>query len=135
MNVKLQEIGMAKPDDDPLAGSFDELKRDLVAWFVAERTLLRARMNSSARRMAFAAGLAVLGLMLVFVGLIVVANVLVQLLMASFGPIIAGLIVGLGLLLVACLLIVGAIALLRKPDPLSGHLRSSAKFIWSRFHD
>lgn len=124
-----------KPIDDSLAGSFDTLKRDFTAWFMAERALLRARMNSSARRMALAAGLACFGVMIVFVALIVLADVLVQLLIVSFGPITAGLVVGLGLLLVALLLIVGAIMLLRKPDPLSGHLRSSAKFIWSRFHD
>jgi uncharacterized membrane protein (DUF485 family) len=124
-----------KPMDASLAGSFDTLRRDFTAWFMAERALLRARMNSSARRMAMAAGLACFGVMIVFVALIVLANVLVQLLIASFGPITAGLVVGLGLLLVALLLIVGAIVLLRKPDPLSGHLRSSAKFIWSRFHD
>lgn len=124
-----------KPIDDSLAGSFDTLKRDFTAWFMAERALLRARMNSSARRMALAAGLACFGVMIVFVALIVLADVLVQLLIVSFGPITAGLVVGLGLLLVALLLIVGAIMLLRKPDPLSGHLRSSAKLIWSRFHD
>lgn len=135
MSVELQEIGMAKPDDDSFAGSFDDLKRDFAAWFVAERALLRARMNSSARRLALAASLALLGMLLVFVALIVLAEVLVQQLMASFGPIMAGLIIGLALLLVAVLLIAGAVALLRKPDPLSGHLRSSAKFIWSRFHD
>lgn len=124
-----------KPMDDSLAGSFDTLKRDFTAWFMAEWALLRARMNSSARRMALAAGLVCFGVMIVFVALMVLANVLVQLLMASLGPITAGLVVGFGLLFVALLLIVGAIVLLRKPDPLSGHLRSSAKFIWSRFHD
>jgi multisubunit Na+/H+ antiporter MnhG subunit len=124
-----------KPMDDSLAGSFDALRRDFTAWFMAERTLLRARMNSSARRVALAAGLACFGVMIVFVALIVLVNVLVQVLMASLGPITAGLIVGLALLLAAILLISGAIMLLRKPDPLSGHLRTSAKFIWSRFHD
>ncbi len=124
-----------KPMDDSLAGSFDALKRDFAAWFMAERALLRARMNSSAKRMVLAAGLACVGIMIMFVALIVLAEVLVQLLLATFGPIIAGLLVGLGLMLAAILLIVGAITLLRKPDPLSGQLRSSAKFIWSRFHD
>lgn len=124
-----------KPMDDSLAGSFDTLKRDFAAWFMAERALLRARMNSSARRMALAAGLACVGIMIMFVALIVLAEVLVQLLLASFGPITAGLLVGLGLMLAAILLIVGVIMLLRKPDPLSGQLRNSAKFIWSRFHD
>lgn len=124
-----------KPMDDLLAGSFDAIRRDFTAWFMAERALLRARMNSSARRLALAAGFAVLGLMIVFVALIVLADVLVLLLSPSFSPILAGLIVGLGLLFVALVLIVGAIVLLRKPDPLSGHLRRSAKLIWNRFHD
>lgn len=124
-----------KPMDDSLTGSFDTLKRDFAAWFKAERALLRARMNSSAKRMVLAAGLACVGIMIMFVALIVLAEVLVQLLLATFGPITAGLLVGFGLLLAAILLIVGAIMLLRKPDPLSGQLRSSAKFIWSRFHD
>lgn len=124
-----------KPIDDSLAGSFDALKRDFIAWFMAERGLLRARMNSSARRLALAAGFAGLGLMIAFVALIVLAEVLVLFLTMSFGPIAAGLMVGLGLLLAAFLLVIGTIVLLRKPDPLSGHLRSSAKFIWSRFHD
>lgn len=124
-----------KPMDDSLAGSFDTLKRDFAAWFMAERALLRARMSSSARRMVLAAALACVGIMIMFVALIVLADVLVQLLLASFGPITAGLLVGLGLMLAAILLIAGAVMLLRKPDPLSGQLRSSAKFIWSRFHD
>lgn len=124
-----------KPSDDSLAGSFDELKRDFTAWFAAERALLRASVSSSARRMAIAAIMACIAVMVVFVALVVLANVLVQALAMSFGPITSGLMVGVGLLVVALILIVVVRALVLKPDPLRGRLRSSARFIWSQLHD
>lgn len=124
-----------KPSDDSLAGSFDEVKRDFTAWFTAERALLRASVSSSARRMAIAAIMAFVAVMAVFVALVVLANVLVQALAMSFGPITAGLIVGIGLLLAAVVLILVVRALVLKPDPLRGRLRSSARFIWRQLHD
>lgn len=124
-----------KPLDDSLAGSFDELKSDFTAWFMAEGALLRARMSLSARRMALAVAMALIALIATFVALTVLANALVQFLATSFGPVIAGLMVGFGLLLVVLLLIVVARALLLGADPLRGRLRSSAKFIWSAFND
>ncbi|HTN96369.1 MAG TPA: phage holin family protein [Nordella sp.] len=124
-----------KPVDETLAGSFDELKSDFTAWFMAESALLRARMSSSARRVALAAAMIVIGLIAAFVALTVLANALVQYLSAAFGPITAGLMVGFGLLLVVLLLILGARALLLGTDPLQGRLRGSAKFIWSAFRD
>lgn len=124
-----------KPADDSLAGSFDELKSDFTAWFMAESALLRARMSSSARRMALAAAMALIALIAAFVALTVLANALVQYLSASFGPVTAGLMVGFGLLLAVVILILGAKSLLLGADPLQGRLRGSAKFIWSAFRD
>lgn len=124
-----------KPIDDSLAGSFDALKRDLMAWIAAERALLHARMTSSARRVACAAAMIAIALMATFVALTVLANVLVQALADSLGPLTAGLVVGLGLLLLGIILAIAARSLLVSADPLSGRLRSNAKFIWSQFND
>lgn len=124
-----------KPVDDSLAGSFEELKRDFMAWFTAEGALLRARVSSSMRRMVLAAGLIVFALMAAFVALTVLAEALVEFLAPSLGPVTAGLVVGLGLLLAGLILVAVARSLLLKPDPLRGRLRSNAKLIWSRFND
>lgn len=124
-----------KPVDDSLAGSFDELKSDFTAWFMAESALLRARMSLSARRVALAVAMALIALIAAFVSLTVLANALVQYLSVSFGPVTAGLMVGFGLLLAVALLIIATRALLLGADPLQGRLRGSAKFIWSAFHD
>ncbi|QIG51531.1 hypothetical protein G5V57_29755 [Nordella sp. HKS 07] len=125
----------SKPVDDSLAGSFEELKRDFMAWFTAEGALLRARVSSSMRRMILAAGLIVIALMSIFVALTVLAETLVDYLAFSLGPITAGFVVGLALLLAGLVLLAVARFLLLKPDPLRGRLRSNAKLIWNRFND
>lgn len=129
---------MAKTDGKPidsLAGSFEELKRDFMAWSRAEGALLRARANSSLRRMVVAAGVVVLALMAAFVAFIVLAGALVAFLAISLGPVAAGVVVGLGLLVASLVMIAVARSLLLKSDPLRGRLRSNAKFIWSQFRD
>jgi len=124
---------MAKTDGpraQSLGDRFEDLKRDGLAWASAERTLLRARLNSGAKRVGLAAILAVSALMVTIAGTIVLADVLVQSLSPALGPIMAGLTVGLALLLIGALLIAWVRSLLR-PAELKGRTLSTAKIIWS----
>jgi len=124
---------MAKTDGpraQSLGDMFEDLKRDGLAWASAERTLLRARLNSGAKRVGLAAILAVSALMVTITGTIVLADVLVQSLSPALGPIMAGLTVGLALLLIGALLIAWVRSLLR-PAELKGRTLSTAKIIWS----
>jgi hypothetical protein len=126
---------MAKNDDgrpaaQSLGDMFEELKRDGLAWAAAERDLLKARVDSGVKRVELAASLVIGALIVTIAGTITLANVVVESLSPSLGPIAAGLIVGLALLLSGALLIVWVRSLLR-PTELKGRTLSSAKIIWS----
>jgi hypothetical protein len=126
---------MAKTDDgrpaaQSLGDMFEELKRDGLAWAAAERSLLKARVNSGVKRVELAAILVIGALIVTIAGVITLVNVLVQSLSPSLGPIVAGLIVGLALLLAGALLIAWVRSLLR-PTELKGRTLSTAKIIWS----
>lgn len=125
---------MAKTDGKPAAQSlgdmFDQLKRDGLAWASAERALLQARVNSGVKRVELAAVVAMGALMVTIAGSITLADVLVQSLSPSLGPVMAGLVVGIALLLLGAGLIVWVKSLLR-PAELKGRTQSTAKIIWS----
>lgn len=125
---------MAKTDGKPAAQSlgdmFDQLKRDGLAWASAEQALLQARVNSGVKRVELAAVVAMGALMVTIAGSITLADVLVQSLSPSLGPVMAGLVVGIALLLLGAGLIVWVKSLLR-PAELKGRTQSTAKIIWS----
>ena len=118
------------PAPQPLGDVFEDLKRDGLAWAAAERALLKARVNLGAKRAGLAAALAIGAVMAAIAGTITLANVLVQSLSLSLGPIAAGLIVGLALLLAGALLIAWVRSLLR-PGDLTARALGTAKIIWN----
>lgn len=129
---------MTKTDGKPsetLSHSFEQVKRDGEAWFAAERKLLQERVQSGARRVQLAIILTLGALLLAIGGTIVLADVLVQLLAASLGPVISGLVVGIALLLIGLALIGWVKSLLRPTRQLSGRAQSTAKFVWSALNE
>jgi hypothetical protein len=129
---------MAKTDGKPavesLGGMFDQLKRDGLAWATAERALLQARLNSGVKRVEFAVVIAMGALMVVIAGTIVLANVVVAALSPALGPIMAGLVVGIALLLLGAVLMAWVKSLLR-PAELKGRTQSTAKIMWSALNE
>ena len=123
-----------KPAADTLGGMFDQLKRDGLAWASAEQALLQARVSSGMKRVELAAIVAIGALMVTIAGTIVLANVLVQSLSPSLGPVMAGLVVGIALLLLGAGLIVRVKSLLR-PAELKGRTQNTAKVIWSALNE
>jgi len=123
-----------KPGDEALSHMFEELKRDGVAWVSAEQALLQARVHSGARRVGLAALLTIGALMVAIAGTLTLVNVLVQSLSPLLGPVVAGLIVGIGLLLAGAALIAWVKSLLR-PAALKGRTQSTAKIIWSALNE
>ena len=123
-----------RPPTQSLGDMFEELKRDGLAWAAAERALLTARVNSGVKRVELAAILVIGALIVIIAGTITLVIVLVQGLSPSLGPIVAGLNVGLALLLAGALLIAWVRSLLR-PTELKGRTLSTAKIIWSAFDE
>ena len=123
-----------KPGSESLSSLFDEFKNDGAAWLAAEQALLQARVQSGARRIELAAIMIIGALMVTVAGTITLANVLVELMAPSLGPVTAGLIVGLALLLAGALLIIWVKSLLR-PTAMTGRTQASAKLIWSALNE
>jgi hypothetical protein len=123
-----------RPDDESLSRAVEQLKRDGLAWATAEQDLLRARVKSTVKRVELAAFMTIAALMVTIAGTIVLANTVVQGLAASLGPIRAGVVVGVVLLLVGALLIVWVKSLLRQGDP-GGRAQSTVKVIWNALNE
>src|SRR5688500_10683133 len=93
-----------KPGDETLTAAFDEVKRDGAAWLSAEQQLLQARFQNGVRRVALAALLAVVAVMVTIAATVTLANMLVDLLTPVAGRVLAGAIVAIGLLIVGAVL-------------------------------
>ena len=100
----------------------------------SDLALLQARVSSGMKRVELAAIVAIGALMVTIAGTIVLANVLVQSLSPSLGPVMAGLVVGIALLLLGAGLIVRVKSLLR-PAELKGRTQNTAKVIWSALNE
>lgn len=123
-----------RSDDESLSRAVEQLKRDGLAWATAEQDLLRARLKSTVKRVELAAVMTVAALMVTIAGTVTLANAAVQSLAASLGPLVAGVVVGVALLLVGALLIVWVKALLRPAGP-KGRAQSTVKVIWSALNE
>jgi hypothetical protein len=123
-----------KPGNDTLTAAFEQLKRDGAAWISAEQELLQARLKNGARRVELAALLAVAALMATIAATVTLANMLVHMLTPVAGPVWAGLLVAIALLIIGGLLIIWIKSLLH-PKELSGRVKSHAKVIWSALNE
>ena len=123
-----------KPGAETLSEAFDQFKRDGAAWVSAEQELLQARATQTVRRMALAALLAGGALLAGLTATITLADMFVNLLTPSLGPVLAGLLVTIAMFAIGAVLVIWVKSLL--PTKLiNGRTLNGAKVIWSALNE